>query len=374
MSLVALVGCSGASTTLRASALHPPTPATIDGRPRLVYEIVLHNDSGGPLEIVAVAADAGPFGRVRLDGKPLVAHARILGEIDHDTLSDLRKSPPPAARPHAARADELWLSGGADAPLPTTIAHQVEARDARRRALRPATVAVPVRAATPLVLGPPLAGRGWIPFQTPGDESPHRRSILKIAGRRWLAQRFAIDWGRVDASGRFVREGGDKHDNASYAAYGGVALAVADGTVVAVRDGLPDNRPADGTRATPILLDTVAGNYVILDLGGERYALYAHLQAGSLRVAKGERVRCGQPLGLVGNSGNSTAPHLHVHVCDAPAPLTCEGQPYVIDRFARAPATLSGEDEATGRALPAAAATSVERDLVGGEALVDFPE
>jgi murein DD-endopeptidase MepM/ murein hydrolase activator NlpD len=63
------------------------------------------------------------------------------------------------------------------------------------------------------------------------------------------------------------------------------------------------------------------------------FAFYAHMQPGSLRVKLGEKVRRGQVLGLVGNSGNSTAPHLHFHVTDANSPLESEGLPYVFESF-----------------------------------------
>jgi murein DD-endopeptidase MepM/ murein hydrolase activator NlpD len=72
---------------------------------------------------------------------------------------------------------------------------------------------------------------------------------------------------------------------------------------------------------------------VILDLGQGRYAFYAHLQPGSLRVKLNDKVRRGQVLGLVGNSGNSTEPHLHFHVCDGNSPLASNGLPYVITEF-----------------------------------------
>ena len=58
-----------------------------------------------------------------------------------------------------------------------------------------------------------------------------------------------------------------------------------------------------------------------------RYPVYAHLQPGSLRVKLGDKVRRGQTLGLVGNSGNSTEPHLHFHITDANSPLGSEGLP-----------------------------------------------
>jgi len=67
--------------------------------------------------------------------------------------------------------------------------------------------------------------------------------------------------------------------------------------------------------------------YLWVPVGG-RFAFYAHLQPGSLKVRLGQRVRRGQVLGLVGNSGNSTEPHLHFHLSDANSPLGSEGIPY----------------------------------------------
>jgi len=83
----------------------------------------------------------------------------------------------------------------------------------------------------------------------------------------------------------------------------------------------------------PITLETVGGNHVIIDLGGGRYAFYAHLQPGSLRVILGQKVRRGEVVGLLGNSGNSTEPHLHFHLSDGNSPLASEGIPYGYDAF-----------------------------------------
>ena len=81
-----------------------------------------------------------------------------------------------------------------------------------------------------------------------------------------------------------------------------------------------------------------AGNYVVLDFGRGRYALYAHLIPGSIRVAPGEEVLRGQVLGLAGNSGNSDAPHLHFHIMDGPDPLKSNGLPCVFKKY-----TIFGE-------------------------------
>ena len=61
-----------------------------------------------------------------------------------------------------------------------------------------------------------------------------------------------------------------------------------------------------------------AGNHVVLDLGNGEYTLLAHLQHGSLRVRAGDHVKAGQPLGLCGNSGNTSEPHVHMHLQDRP--------------------------------------------------------
>ncbi len=106
---------------------------------------------------------------------------------------------------------------------------------------------------------------------------------------------------------------GQGQDNADYWAWGQAVLAPAQGTVVAVHDGVADNRPGTETNtAQP------AGNHVVVDLGHGEFAALAHFRKGSIRVAKGDVVTSGQVLGLVGNSGNSSEPHIHFHVQDGP--------------------------------------------------------
>ena len=184
--------------------------------------------------------------------------------------------------------------------------------------------------AKPIVLGPPLRGTDWMAANGPSNTSGHRRALMPVEGKAHLAQRFAIDWVKVGPNGRTFS--GDEKDNKTHFAYGSEVLAVADATVVATKDGIPENVPGITSRAVPITLETVGGNHVILDLGGGRFAFYAHLQPG-LKVKLGDKVRRGQVLGLVGNSGNSTEPHLHFHVSDANSPLASEGLPYVLESF-----------------------------------------
>jgi murein DD-endopeptidase MepM/ murein hydrolase activator NlpD len=106
-------------------------------------------------------------------------------------------------------------------------------------------------------------------------------------------------------------------------------LAVADATVIGVVQRFPD-QPIGKLSGN---LDYPGANTITLDLGSGVFAFYAHLKPGSLKVHEGEKVRRGQELALLGNSGNSTAPHLHFHVADGPAGLGANGTPYVFDVF-----------------------------------------
>ena len=117
---------------------------------------------------------------------------------------------------------------------------------------------------------------------------------------------------------------------------------MADGVVTETKDGIPQNVPGANSRAVPITLETVGGNHVIVDIGGGKFAFYAHMQPGSLRVKVGEHVKTGEVLGLVGNTGNSTEPHLHFDICDASSMLACEGLPYALASFE---VTGKAEDE-----------------------------
>ena len=150
---------------------------------------------------------------------------------------------------------------------------------------------------------------------------------------------------------------------------------MADGTVSAVIDGEPENEGNNPVSSRTVTLDSITGNSLVLDLGQGRYALYAHLQPGSIKVAVGDKVRAGQVLAKLGNSGNSDAPHLHFQLMDANSPLGAEGLPYAIAGFTQNGILpdLSGLD--TGQPWPGepgpAAAHSAEFPV--DNAVVTFP-
>src|SRR5262249_37848189 len=136
----------------------------------------------------------------------------------------------------------------------------------------------------------------------------------------------------VEDEGTHAR--GDKSQIASWDGYGAEALAVADGAVVEAKDDIAEDPCLSCGPQAPIPLENVSGNFVCLDLGGGRYAFYEHLKHGSVKVKAGTRVKSGQVIGLLGNSGGSSSgPHLHFHIGDAQAELASEGVPYVFRGF-----------------------------------------
>jgi hypothetical protein len=190
-------------------------------------------------------------------------------------------------------------------------------------------------------IGPPLLGEGYVSADSCCDATRHTRAALPVNGRAWIAQRYAVDWEQIDSEGRIYHGPQDKDE--SYNIWGKEAIAVADSKVASVTDKYPSQTP--GKYPTAITFDEADGNSVVLDLGGGRYALYAHLQKGTIRVHAGDTVKRGQVLALVGNSGNSVVPHLHFHVMSTATPLASSGMPYEIDSF-RVTATTVGGTEA----------------------------
>ena len=179
-------------------------------------------------------------------------------------------------------------------------------------------------------LAPPLRGGPWVAVYDPGMERGHRRVFYATEGSATLPGRFAIDWMKVDTSGKL--SSGDPDIPANHYGFGADVLAVADGTVVALRDDVPDPATVSG-RPRPGIADA-SGNFVAIDIGGGRFAIYEHLKQGA-PVAVGDRVKAGQVVGFLGFTGQASAPHLHFHLADRPSILGAEGQPYVVTSLAR---------------------------------------
>ncbi len=312
---------------LIVSAVEPGVPFhASSGRYLVSYELRLYN--GTPLTLAPTRVSVStPDGTVlrKLDAAQTRAALAL-----------------PSARSGVRRLTEgqqatlyLTLDFEQRSAIPDRLVHRIVAESGRlpngRVVSSPASVKVLRNFDVP-VLSPPLqAGRGYVAADSCCSSARHRRALLPIGDHQWLAQRFAVDWEQIDASDRFVKRGGDPAKPADYTIYGQRALAAADATVTHVLDGQKEQTP--GSLPTGITLPKADGNSIVARLDGGLYMLYAHLQPGSLKVKQGDKIKRGDVIGLVGNSGNSSAPHLHFHVMDGPSPLTSEGVPYVIDSF-----------------------------------------
>lgn len=310
-----------------------PTAFSAGGKAHLAYELHVNNMSRWDLLLSSLEVVDGDDGsRVLARFSQADLERMIAGQASVKTLLEAGKA---AVIFVWVTVDELQRAPGRlSNRFNVKLGDYPEALDVQ---LRPLAVSK-----NSLVIGSPLSGDHWLAANGPANGSGHRRAMIPIDGHAAIAQRFAIDWVQLGKDGKTYR--GDPKDNKNYYAFGRDALAVADGVVAAVLDGIPNNVPGIDSRAQPITLANVGGNFVQIDLGSGLYAFYAHLQPGSLRVKVGDKVRRGQVIGLVGNTGNSTEPHLHFHVSNSPEPLGAEGFPYAFPAFeVQGSAQLEGE-------------------------------
>jgi murein DD-endopeptidase MepM/ murein hydrolase activator NlpD len=313
-----------------------PVPVLAAGRVVLVYELHVANAGQHALRLDHVEVrDAG-----RADAAPIATLGRTALERDTKLIAPRGAPPPKALTPGVRAVIYVWLAFDSTAALPQALRHHVMFADGSSFD-GPET---PVRPPTDITLRAPVGSGDWWIGLGPSNTSDHRRSVIRVGDDTvpHLAQRFAIDWVKMDARGEYARDRRGRR-NTDWYGYGEPVLAVAAARVVAAVDGIPDNTPGEGSRAVPMRVATVIGNYILLDLGpgreGERrYGLYGHLKPGSLRVQVGQVVERGDTLGAIGNSGNSDGPHLHFHVTESrdsvAAPLRAEGVPFVLDAFA----------------------------------------
>jgi hypothetical protein len=228
----------------------------------------------------------------------------------------------------------------ADAKVPPVISHRFTlavkpiSPDAQGPKPPPTMVftGAPVSVGDPaIVVAPPLKGSRWaVGGGCCATISYHRGATLAINGSVHVAERFAIDFVQLNDENKLAS--GPPEQLSSYHYLGAEILSVADGVVAAIHDG--DQEEVPGKLPEGKSIGNAGGNYIVVDIGGGRFAFYAHMQPGSLKVKVGDHVTTGQVLGLLGNSGNTDTPHLHFHVMDGVSPLESNGLPYAFASFA----------------------------------------
>lgn len=117
-------------------------------------------------------------------------------------------------------------------------------------------------------------------------------------------QLYAYDF-RMESSGKETKL-------EDYEVFGKEVLAPGDGIVAQVIDGSIDVLPGERDRSVG------AGNAIIIDHQNGEYSLLCHFKYNSIKVKVGDKVKQGDVIGLCGNTGNTTQPHIHVNLQDGP--------------------------------------------------------
>jgi hypothetical protein len=307
-----------------------PVPAT-DGKDHLAYELQLTNTLDDDVSLTSLTVLAGEKTLLSLSADKLAYWTRVIGN----------RAPTTTLGP--GQTALVWLdvavdraADGSPAAIPAKLSHAIGITPAKPSPPLVSTMTetiAPVAVADrkPIEISPPLTGPNWLDGDSCCDMGGHRMAVNPINGGLHAAERFAIDYVQLDSKARLFS--GDKARLDSYPYYGADIHAVADGPVVAVVDGLPDQVP--GRHPSGLTLDQYGGNHIVQDIGGGNYAFYAHLKPRSIKVKAGDRLSTGQAIAALGNSGNSDAPHLHFHVMDAPDPLLSNGLPFIFKSFTR---------------------------------------
>jgi hypothetical protein len=319
-----------AATPLLAEVIAPPIPVpATDGKVHLAYELQLTNALGQDVTVASVAVKAGDKPLLTLAGDRLAYWMRTLGSTE------------PTTKLGPGQSSVVWLDVVIDGPtdstpaVPQELSHTIVTNLTKPMPpLLPSTMTedvAPVTVSThePPVISPPLDGPRWLDGNSCCDMTPHRMALNPLNGKLWAAERFAIDYLQLSPDGTVYR--GDASKPESYPFFGADIHAVADGPVVSVVDGLPEQ--VAGQSPTGLPLDQYGGNHVVQDIGNGNYAFYAHLKTGSVKVKPGDRLSTGQVIANLGNSGNTDAPHLHFHVMSTPDPLMANGIPFIFKSF-----------------------------------------
>ena len=198
----------------------------------------------------------------------------------------------------------------------------------------------------PIVVGFPMRGE-WLAPNTPGTRIPSH-------GTHQLGTTYAYDFIQVD----WKRSGWPSYRTSllhyllfgvpinKYYCWGQEIYAPCDGIIVQAEDGYQERKRTnllfDFTNAYKNAhffdprkddIQSVAGNYIIMECSNHVYATLVHLQTDSVLVSVGQSVKKGEMIGRVGHSGNSFSPHLHFQLMDSGDILTAQGLPCAFEHY-----------------------------------------
>lgn len=312
-----------------------------DGLYHLVYELQVQNASPRPASLVSIVSSAEGDVIDETAGEELAARMLPIGDYPFPPrpISEIAPGTSALVLMDTTFEDRDSVPKALDQAISATFG-DVRADQANFAELFPTDVvahaSTPVTEGEPILVGPPLTGPNWVAINGCCRLSPHRGAMVPIGGRINASERYAVDWARLDlAEIRAPKDlrsfSGDQGDNADYFTYDQPVLAVADGEVAVVSDGLQDMTP--NVLQDDLPLKDYGGNYIVLKISEGVYAFYAHLKPGSMKVDVGDTVHLGDEIARTGNSGNTSEAHLHFHLMDGLAPLTSGNLPFEITAF-----------------------------------------
>ena len=330
-----------AFTPIVMSVLAPPVPVLgSDGRYHITYELFLTNSNTFDWEVLSIEVLDG--------GRDGVVLTTVSGaEVKNDMRLVGTRQPTASLEPTQSGLVFITFAVDSKEAIPDSLLHRL-------------TITVPgglpefiisflelpqdqeniveygaqfdVNNQDVFVFGPPFEGSGWVAVNGCCDSFTHVRSDLAVNSKIHISQRYAIDWMQVDSENRLYV--GDPQKLDSWTGYGENILAVSNAEVVRVVDRFPDQIPFIlPTEAGAITLEQIDGNHVILALPNGQFAFYAHLKPGSIVVKEGDMVTKGQVIAKLGNTGNTSAPHLHLHIMETASSLGSNGLPHVFEEY-----------------------------------------
>jgi hypothetical protein len=317
----------GRPTAILVSPIHEAQIARgDDGKDHVEYELLVVNVFSEPVTLSRVTVlDLAGKELMRIEGGTLAAATQTL----------FAKTATPVVPASAAVSVDVDLMLPPDtAPERVThrIAYTLKADSELALMVGSLEVDAPevaINRQPAIVIRPPLTGNGWLATTACCKPNVHRDERIAIDGIRIeTGETFAVDWAKVKNDRLFD---GDGKRVEQYYGFGEDVLAVADGTVVSIHDGMPDQTPF--VLMVPKSKSDYGGNNVVLEIARNVFAWYAHLHQGSLTVKIGDAVKAGAPIGKLGNSGPSEGPHLHFGLIDKPDAIVGRSLPFVFDSF-----------------------------------------
>lgn len=288
-----------------------PTAPDANGLYQAVGEISLKNDRTSPVrlkkaEILLEDGEGNRIGYRKLNKRALRDLTLI---VSHDPYGNITFIPFTTTEIRPGEEAIIFVEARASSSsIPSSVVVNLTDKKKQVHSISVPldTMQIPEETAFPLRFS---EDNYWIALNT-ADVPVHRLALYyKNDEDRFVSQRYAVDLIQVDGQGRSSRPAGSARKE-DYFAWNEEMLSPADGVVVKVVDGNPDMEIGFADEEHP------GGNYVVIKHADGWYSLCGHMKQGSITVAEGEPVDKGQAIGRLGNSGNTSEPHLHIQFMD----------------------------------------------------------